>query len=405
MCMAQIDAPTDNSDAHTFSSTASAEATDTALQLITINPCRVADTRYGGGQFGAPEMSAISIRNFNIPQSACNIPATAAAYSLNITVLPNTSLNYLTLWPAGEPQPGVSTLNSDGRVKANAAIVAAGTNGGVSIFVSDATQVIIDINGYFVAAGTASALAFTTVTRCRVADTRGPATGPLAAPYITGGTTRAFPILSSSCIPSGVTPVAYSLNVTALPHKTLNYLTTWPTGKTQPNASTLNSSTGTTTANAAIVQAGTNGEVSIFVSDDSDVIIDVNGYFASPGFPGALSYYPVTPCRVIDTRPPLSPPDPFPGRFLVVVEESPCATPSTAAAYVLNTTVVPTGPFPFLEVWPVTLLGQPDTSTLNAYDGAITSNMAIVETDNGDIYSYGDGTGNLIVDLSGYFAP
>ena len=50
------------------------------------------------------------------------------------------SLNYLTLWPTGETQPYVSTLNSDGRVKANAAITPAGTNGGVSVFVSDATK-------------------------------------------------------------------------------------------------------------------------------------------------------------------------------------------------------------------------------------------------------------------------
>jgi hypothetical protein len=33
-------------------------------------------------------------------------------------------------------------------------------------------------------------------------------------------------------------------------------------------------------ANAAIVPAGTAGSASVFVSDPSDVIIDINGYFA-----------------------------------------------------------------------------------------------------------------------------
>ena len=33
-------------------------------------------------------------------------------------------------------------------------------------------------------------------------------------------------------------------------------------------------------ANAAIVPAGPNGAISIFVTNDCDVIIDVNGYFA-----------------------------------------------------------------------------------------------------------------------------
>jgi hypothetical protein len=372
--------------------------------FIPVSPCRVADTRGGSGQFGAPEMSGNSTRTFNIPQSACAIPSNAAAYSLNITVQPNATLNFLTVWPAGESQPGVSTMNSDGRTKANAAIVPAGTDGGISVFASDATQVIIDINGYFVPNGTASALAFTNITQCRVVDTRpSNGTGPLAGPYIAGGASRTFPILSSSCIPSGATPVAYSLNITALPHNTLNYLTAWPAGQTRPNASNLNSSTGAVAANAAIVQGGAGGEVSVFVSDDSDILIDIDGYFATPPFAGATYFNPVTPCRAIDTRVPV-PLDPFPGQYVGPIQTSPCAPPSTATAYVLNATLVPTGPFPYLELYPYCFCARPDVSTLNAYDGAVTSNMAIVETDNGTVYSFGDGPGNLIVDLFGYFS-
>ena len=50
----------------------------------------------------------------------------------------------------GSPQPLVSTLNSwDGSVVANAAIVPAGTNGAISIYVTNNTHLILDINGYF----------------------------------------------------------------------------------------------------------------------------------------------------------------------------------------------------------------------------------------------------------------
>jgi hypothetical protein len=378
------------------------------LQFIPLaTPCRVADTQFGSGQFGPPELSAGSTRNFNIPQSACDIPSTAAAYSLNVTVVPNAGLGFLTIWPTGETQPLVSTLNSyDGRVKANAAIVPAGTSGGVSVFADSATQLILDINGYFVPQGTTGGLAFTTVPRCRIVDTR-TANGPLGGPFIAARTSRAFPIPSSSCnIPS--TAVAYSLNVTALPHATLGYLTAWPTGQTQPLVSTLNAYTGTVTANAAVVKAGTNGEVSVFVTDDSDILLDINGYFAPAGsITGPTYFYPVTPCRATDTRTVFPPPGPypFPGRNILAVETSPCAPPSTASAYVLNATLIPYGAFGYLELWPITFSPQPDTSTLNAYDGAITSNMAIVETDNGDIYGDGDGPGNIILDLFGYFAP
>ena len=173
-----------------FSSAAMGTA-PTALQFIPVIPCRIADSRGPGGPFGGPELSAGTIREFDIPQSACGIPPTAAAYSLNVTVVPNASLGYLTIWPTGEPQPYVSTLNSDGRIKANAAIVPAGANGGVSVFVTDATQVILDIDGYFAPSGTTSSLAFYPVTPCRIADTRNPA-GPLGGPFIPGGSGRAF---------------------------------------------------------------------------------------------------------------------------------------------------------------------------------------------------------------------
>ncbi len=370
----------------------------TALQFIPVTPCRVADTRWPAGPFGGPELAANTSRAFDIPQSACGIPSTAVAYSVNVTVVPSGFLNYLTLWPTGETQPLVSTLNSDGRVKANAAITPAGTNGGVSVFVSDETQVILDIDGYFVPAGTTSALAFYPLTPCRVTDTR-QATGPLGGPSISGGSSRSFPVQSSSCgIPA--TAKAYSLNVTAVPHKTLNYLTIWPTGEAQPNVSTLNAPTGTVVANAAIVPAGTSGAISIFVSDDSDVILDVNGYFAPPTTSG-LSLYPVTPCRVIDTR---SGAGAFNGVLAVDVETSSCAPPSAAQGYVLNATVVPPGPLDYLTLWPAGE-AQPYVSTLNALDGAITSNMAIVPTTNGSIDAFASNPTNLILDLSGYFAP
>jgi hypothetical protein len=94
----------------------------------------------------------MSTTSFPIPQSSCLIPATAQAYSLNITVIPPGTLDYLTVWPTGSPMPVVSTLNdTQGDIVANAAIVPAGTNGAVSVFVYQATDVVIDINGYFLA--------------------------------------------------------------------------------------------------------------------------------------------------------------------------------------------------------------------------------------------------------------
>jgi hypothetical protein len=67
-----------------------------------------------------------------------------------------------------------TTMNSlDGRVKANAEIVPAETNEAISVYASDTTNVILDINGY-VPPVSGSTGAFYPLTPCRVADTRNP---------------------------------------------------------------------------------------------------------------------------------------------------------------------------------------------------------------------------------------
>ncbi|HEX4773636.1 MAG TPA: choice-of-anchor D domain-containing protein [Bryobacteraceae bacterium] len=377
-----------------------APPTGQPLQFVPVEPCRVADTRSSAGALGGPIVAAGATRTFDIPQSACNIPANAAAYSLNVTALPMKGLNYLSIWPAGEPKPYVSTLNSDGRIKANAVIVGAGLSGGVSVYVSDASHVVLDIDGYFVPAGSAAAgLDFYPVTPCRLVDTRS-AAASLAGPSLDDNETRSFPLLAGACnLPSSAQ--AYSLNFTVVPHGAFGYLSVWPTGHDQPFVSTLNAFTGTVTSNAAIVPAGTNGDVSVFVTDETDLIIDVNGYFASPGANG-LSLYTITPCRVLDTR--SNGGKPFNGKIAIPVETSSCALPPTASAYVANATLLAPQPVNFLALWPD---GdpQPLVSTLNSFDAATTSNMAIVPVSNGAVDAYVSQPGHLIFDISGYFAP
>jgi hypothetical protein len=223
------------------------------MGFYSVAPCRVVDTRAGQGftgQFGPPSMIANQTRSFTLPSSGCNIPATAQAYSLNVTVVPRARLGYLTIWPTGQPQPLVSTLNSlNGAILANAAIVPAGTGGSVSVFVTDATDAIVDINGYFAPVSGPAALAFYPVAPCRVADARNP-TGAFGGPSLAAGGTRNFTEPSSTCgIPA--TAQAHSLNMTVVPPGPLTDLTTWPTGQTQPVVSTLNALQGQIAANAA----------------------------------------------------------------------------------------------------------------------------------------------------------
>jgi hypothetical protein len=371
------------------------------LQFVPVTPCRVVDTRNTNGPFGGPPIQGGNARSFPIPQQTpCDIPSTAAAYSLNVTVVPQGALGYLTIWPTGEDRPVVSLMNSlDGRIKANAAIVSAGASAAVRVYVTNTTNVVIDIDGYFTTPG-ADTLQFYPLKPCRVLDTRN-SNGDLGGPYLPAGQERDFPVLESNCqIPN--TAQAYSMNFTVVPYEgqALGYLTVWGQGSPKPVVSTLNNLTATIVANAAIVPAGTGGGIAVYPSGNTQLVGDIDGYFA-PAADGGLSLYPAPPCRVIDTR---KGNGAFSGELTVDVVDSVCAPPATAQAYVFNATAVPVGSLGYLTLWPDTE-DKPAVSTLNAIDGAITSNMAIVPNLDGKTAAFAAGTTQLILDISSYFAP
>lgn len=370
------------------------------FRFIPVTPCRVADTRSSSSIYGRT-LSAAEVRDFSVPLSPCGIPWTAQAYSLNVTAVPTKDLGYISVWPTGQPQPYVSTLNSyDGRFKANAVLVQAGENGGVSVFSTDPTEMVLDINGYFVPASDASGLAFYPLTPCRVSDTRNPS-GPLGGPTVQDKESRTIRVTASACgVPENAQ--AYSLNFTAVPRGVLDYLSVWPTGEAQPYVSTLNAPTGSTTANAAIVPAGTDGSVDVYVSQAADVVVDINGYFAAPAA-GALSFYGLAPCRVWDTRNTLTK-QPLDGSATVSVANSSCGIPNSAQAVVFNATVVPEDTLGFLALWPDGS-NRPLVSTLNSWDASVVSNMAIVPMTNGSVDVFTSDASHTILDASGYFAP
>jgi hypothetical protein len=67
--------------------------------------------------------------------------------------------------------------------------------------------------------------------------------------------------------------------------------------------------------------------------------------------------------------------------------------------------VVPPASLGSLTLWPAGM-ARPVVATLNALDGAITSNAAIVPASaSGAISAYGSNGTHLILDVNGYFAP
>jgi hypothetical protein len=94
----------------------------------------------------------------------------------------------------------------------------------------------------------------------------------------------------------------------------------------------------------------------------------------------------------------------FSATLNVNVTGSGCGVPGSAQAYVFNATVIPPGSFGYLTLWPDGA-NQPLVSTLNAVDGLIASNMAIVPSRNGKVDAFASALTQLVLDISSYFAP
>jgi hypothetical protein len=382
-------------------------------RFVPVPSCRIADTRTAPGTFGGPSIAAGTQRDFPISQGRCGIPVAARAYSLNLTVAPHAALSYLTVWPAGQPRPAVSTLNSlDGRVKANAAVVAAGPVGsGISAYATGVTDLIIDVNGYFITAASSAGDAGLAYYANPQLST--PLAATLTPLLIRAGSSRSLGSLVADD-KVGMDVRAAALLIHATPAgASLGYLAVWPTGQPRPAVSTLNSPTGAAVTNLAIVSLGANSSADIYATHDVYVSIEVLGYFA-PAKPSAawppLSFYTVDPCRLADTR--LdggSPLMPLESRLFPLASSNGCTAGPGALAVSANVTLIPTAPLGWMSMQVLEIL-QPLYALFSAPDGAVTS-MAVI--DGGLTYAEGmpklpmmtSADTHVIIDLTGYFAP
>ncbi|HEX7182374.1 MAG TPA: matrixin family metalloprotease, partial [Thermoanaerobaculia bacterium] len=123
--------------------------------FFTVTPCRLLDTRDPDGPYGGPALQWWP-RTF-VAAGRCGIPSTAVALSVNVTAASPSDSGFLTLFPAGVPQPNTSTLNfSAGQSRSNSAILLlSGTPQRTFIAVpamgifGAAVHLLVDVNGYF----------------------------------------------------------------------------------------------------------------------------------------------------------------------------------------------------------------------------------------------------------------
>ncbi len=145
-------------------------------------------------------------------------------------------------------------------------------------------------------------LPFIPITPCRIADTRGLGfTGQAGPPSLNANVTRNFQIsgvvpgVTAQCgIPTGANAVSFNFAVTNI---TANgNLIAFPAGGSPPTVSSLNWQTGfAALSNAAVIPLSVGGALGVQVNAAGgttvDLIIDVNGYYAGAGAPGANNVF------------------------------------------------------------------------------------------------------------------
>ena len=137
-------------------------STASDLVYTPLAPCRIADTRNVGGPVtsGATRnFRGYTASNFAFQggngTSDCGIPANPSALMINVAAPVSTQGGYLTVWPFGTTMPLASNLDYKAGDLANNEIAAKMTIGSstaeFSVFAFGATNVVVDVVGYFMA--------------------------------------------------------------------------------------------------------------------------------------------------------------------------------------------------------------------------------------------------------------
>ena len=136
-------------------------------------PGRILETRSGESTVdGLMQGSgALGTATLDVPITGrAGVPSGGVdAVAVNVTVTNPTAASFVTVWPAGASKPTASNLNMvAGQTVANMVIVKVGTGGRIALANSaGATDVIIDVLGWFPTGGS-----YTALTPARLADTR-----------------------------------------------------------------------------------------------------------------------------------------------------------------------------------------------------------------------------------------
>ena len=266
-------------------------------------------------------------------------------------------------------------------------------------------------------AGAAGPFSFLPLTPCRIIDTRsglGGYTGLLP----NGQPGLKFTIKNAAPCNVGSATAAVAVNVTATDTQSGGWDALFPGDQAWNGTSSINFKAGDFIANGAVVPlgAGLTQDLAVLSSyagpgAGSNLIVDVAGGFVPVGTAGSVSFFPVTPCRVVDTQLGLGGfsgllPNGSPGTKFTV--KGNCGVPTDAVAVAVTLSAVQTQAQGWFAIYPGNVVFS-GVSNVNFFANDSISNGAIVAVSPGPgdltvLAAYAGSSGAYMqLDVTGYF--
>ena len=335
-------------------------------------PDRVFDTRLGESPDARRQVPKVKVGGGNVLEVKVTdiaglVPASGVgAVSLNVVATNVDSGGFITVFPCGERKLVASVNYAAGQTVANAVVAPVSATGTVCFYSLAPADLIVDLNGWFAADSN-----FAAVGPDRVFDTRAGespnALRTVAKAKVGGANVLQVQMTDLPGLVPATNVGAVSLNVAITNPEAAGFVTVFPCGERKLVAS-VNYGPGQTVANAVIAPVSAAGTVCFYSLVPTDLIVDLNGWFAA-----GSDFTAVGPDRVLDTR----------------ASESPNALRVVAKAKVGG-----------VNVLEVNVAGLPGTTPASGV-GAVSLNVAVTNPDGaGFVTVYPCGERKLVASLN-----
>lgn len=376
-------------------------------KLVPLAPERLLDTRNAVGVATTTPLGKDAILELDLGVSSAQLSSLAAVV-LNTTVDQAADRGYVTVYPAGAPQPVVSALNLDerGQVRANLVTTAVGNSGSVAFFLDQGGHLIADLNAIYSYVSGSRDGRYQPTGPTRVLDTRA-GLGAANAKVAAGGVLE-LTIAGVGGVPANGA-AAVVLNVTATQTEGSGYVSVYPDGN-PPIASNLNyPAAGRDAAGQAIVPVGADGKVRLFTFAAAHLVADVAGWFTDDTAEESDRglFVPITSARALDTRNGIGAPAAkvaAGGTISVQITGFGGVPTEGVAAVVANLALVEADKPGYVTAWP-SGAPRPEVSSVNGdRAGAVVANHITIPVGaDGKISLFNDAGGHLLVDVTGWY--